>query len=230
MVLKFSGPMKYYQDKVYEFNIPAGHSCPQAVDCLVKTDRMTGKMVNGKGQKFRCYAAQNERFPSVREVRWKNFDAIRESKDIASLISDAIPKNAKRIRIHGSGDFFNQEYFDAWLDVCRRNPSILFWAFTKSVKLWINRINEIPDNLIMQASWGGREDHLIKKYNLKSATVFPTVEAAIASGLPIDVDDYYACSNNGSFALVDNFGPDKGARIYVQNLETHPSHKEVKNV
>ena len=38
-MVKFSGPMKYYKDKVYEFNIPAGHSCPYAVECLVKADR-----------------------------------------------------------------------------------------------------------------------------------------------------------------------------------------------
>lgn len=222
-MVKFSGPMKYYQDKVYEFNIPAGHSCPRAVECLVKVNRETGKMTNGKDQIFRCYAAQNERFPSTREMRWKNYDAIRSSDDIASLISASIPKNAKRIRIHGSGDFFNQEYFDAWLEVCRRHPDLLFWAFTKSIKYWVNRITEIPENLIMQASWGGKEDHMIDEHNLKSATVFPTVEAALASGLPIDVDDYYACTNNGSFALVDNFGPDKGGRIYVQNLEAETS-------
>jgi hypothetical protein len=229
-MVKFSGPMKYYKDKVYEFNIPAGHSCPQAVECLVKVDRETGKMANGKEQRFRCYAAQNERFPSAREMRWKNFDQIRKSEDIATLISSSIPKNAKRIRIHGSGDFFNQEYFDAWLEVCRQHPTILFWAFTKSVSLWINRLDSLPENLVMQASWGGREDHLITEHGLKSATVFPTVEAALASGLPIDVDDYYACTHNGSFALVDNFGPDKGARIYVENLDDHPSKKEMNSV
>lgn len=214
-MVKFSGPMKYYKDKVYEFNIPAGHSCPYAVECLVKADRQTGKMVNGKQQTFRCYAAMNERFPSVREVRWKNFDAIRSSTDVASLISCAIPNNAERVRIHGSGDFFNQQYFDAWLDVCQTRPDILFWAFTKSLKYWVNRLDSIPKNLILQASRGGRHDELIEEYNLKSATVFPTVEEALASGLPIDVDDYYACSHNGSFALVDNFGPDKGGRAYM---------------
>lgn len=219
--VRFSGPMKYYRDKVYEFNLPAGHTCPQAEACLVKADRETGKMVNGPKQEFRCYAALNERFPAARSSRWKNFDAVRNaSKDeIVEFIVNAIPKNAKRIRIHGSGDFFNQNYFDAWLEVCRQNPEVLFWAFTKSVRLWVNRKDEIPENLIMQASRGGREDHLIEKYALKSATVFKTVEEALISGLPIDVDDHYACSNKGSFALVDNFGPDKGGREYVKTLE-----------
>jgi hypothetical protein len=74
-------------------------------------------------------------------------------------------------------------------------------------------LNEIPINLILQASRGGKQDILIDQYNLKSATVFKTLQLAIKSGLPIDVDDKYACSNQGSFALVDNFGPDKGGKI-----------------
>ncbi len=124
-----------------------------------------------------------------------------------------MPKRANRIRIHGSGDFFNQHYFDAWLRVCEKNPDLLFWAFTKSIQFWVNRLDRMPSNFIMQASRGGRQDHLIDECNLKSATVFRTIEEARLSGLPIDIDDEYACTNQGSFALVDNFGPDRGGRF-----------------
>ncbi len=210
--VKFSGPMPYYEDKVYEFNLPAGHTCPQASECLLKADRETGKMTHGKNQVFRCYAAMTERFPAVRDARWSNLEAIRASKDMVNLISTAIPKKANRIRIHGSGDFFKQSYFDAWLEIARLNPEILFWAFTKSVQFWIKRMDTVPANLILQASRGGKQDHLIEEYDLKSATVFKTVALAKASGLPLDVDDRYACSNLGSFALVDNFGPDRGGK------------------
>jgi hypothetical protein len=213
--LTFSGPMSYYADRVFEFNIPAGHSCPNARECLVKADRETGKMVNGRDQQFRCYAAQSERFPSARKSRWRNFELLKSAKTearIAALINRSLPTNASRIRIHGSGDFFNQRYLDAWIKVCEQNSNLLFWAFTKSVQYWVNRIDKIPENLIMQASRGGRQDHLIDEYALKSATVFKTIEEAKKSGMPIDVDDTYACTNQGSFALVDNFGPDKGGR------------------
>ncbi len=212
LTVKFSGPMPYYQDKVYEFNLPAGHTCPQANECLLKADRETGKMTHGKNQVFRCYAAMTERFPAVRDARWSNLEAIRASKNMVNLISATIPKKADRIRIHGSGDFFKQSYFDAWLEIARLNPNILFWAFTKSVQFWIKRMDTVPANLILQASRGGKQDRLIDEYNLKSATVFKTITLAKASGLPLDVDDKYACSNLGSFALVDNFGPDRGGR------------------
>ena len=217
--LRFSGPMPYYADRVFEFNLPAGHSCPNALECLAKTDRETGKLSNGPQQRFVCYAAKSERFPSARNARWHNFDLLRAAKTearMAVLIGQSIPKRAARIRIHGSGDFYNQKYFDAWLRVCREHEDVLFWAFTKSVQYWVNRLDEVPGNLIMQASRGGRLDHLIDQHGLKSATVFRTVEEARASGMPIDTDDTYACSNQGSFALVDNFGPDKGGRINNQ--------------
>ena len=213
--VKFSGPMPYYEDKVYEFNLPAGHTCPQASECLLKADRETGKMTHGKNQVFRCYAAMTERFPAVRDARWSNLEAIRASKDMVNLISTAIPKKANRIRIHGSGDFFKQSYFDAWLEIARLNPDILFWAFTKSVQFWIKRMDTVPANLILQASRGGKQDRLIDEHNLKSATVYKTIALAKASGLPLDVDDKYACSNLGSFALVDNFGPDRGGNGVV---------------
>lgn len=213
--VSFSGPMPYYKDKVFEFNLPAGHSCPQAQECLMKADRMTGKMTNGPKQEFRCYAAAAERFPGVRDARWRNLEAVKASKDIVSLIMPAIPKRADRIRIHGSGDFFKQSYFDAWLEIARRNPDKLFWAFTKSVQFWVKRMNVIPPNLILQASRGGKKDHLIEEHGLKSATVFRTLAEAQASGLPIDTDDHYACTNQGSFALVDNFGPDRGGKILI---------------
>jgi hypothetical protein len=211
----FSGPMPYYKDKVYEFNLPAGHTCPQANECLMKANRETGKMENGPMQRFRCYAAAAERFPGVRDSRWRNLEAIKRSKDLVNLISPYIPKNASRIRIHGSGDFFKQSYFDAWLEIASRNPSKLFWAFTKSVQFWVKRMDKIPPNFILQASRGGKKDHLIEEYGLKSATVFRTLAEALQSGLPIDVDDTYACSNQGSFALVDNFGPDHGGKILL---------------
>ena len=207
--------MPYYKDKVYEFNLPAGHTCPQANECLMKANRLTGKMENGPAQTFRCYAAAAERFPGVRDARWRNLEAIKSSKNLVNLILPSIPQKADRIRIHGSGDFFKQSYFDAWLEIARRNPEKLFWAFTKSVQFWIKRIDEIPQNLILQASRGGKKDPLIDQFNLKSATVFRTLQEAIESGLPIDVDDTYACSNQGSFALVDNFGPDRGGRILI---------------
>lgn len=195
--MKFQKKKTFYPFPVYEFNLPAGHSCPYAKDCKIKVDRKTGKF-NTTGTKFRCYAASAERFPAVRESRWKNYEEVLAGKEIE------VPKDATHIRIHSSGDFFSQDYFDKWLEVCRKNPEVKFWAFTKSVQFWVNRLNEIPSNLTLQASRGSHQDDIAKKYNLKYAEVFQDIKD-VPGGMPIDTDDSLAMSGDISFALLDNF-------------------------
>ena len=199
---------KYYGDTVYEFNLPAGHSCPCACKCLTKADKETGRQTAGEQRVFRCYASSAERFPSARKSRWTNFDTLRQmntkEKMVESLLAMFTGKE-KAVRIHGSGDFFNQKYFDAWLEVCKALPSVEFWAFTKSVPYWVARIDEIPSNLVLTASIGGTHDRLATDSKLKTATVFMSTVEATASGLPIDNDDTQARIPDTNFALVDNY-------------------------
>ena len=199
---------KYYGDTVYEFNLPAGHSCPCACKCLTRADKQTGKQTAGEKRTFRCYAASAERFPAVRDSRWSNFDSLRQMKskeDVVDALVAMFTGKEKAVRIHGSGDFFNQRYFDAWLEVCKAMPDVEFWAFTKSVPFWLARIGEIPDNLVLTASMGGTHDQLAIDNNFKTATVFLSTVEATASGLPIDTDDSQARIQDTNFALVDNY-------------------------
>ena len=186
----------YYTGEVYEFNLPTGWSCPFAKECLVKVDKNTGKF-DIKADRYKCYAAYSERYPAVRKHRWNNLKSVFENKTIPEL-----PVGAKSIRIHASGDFFNQEYFDLWLEFCNKHPEVEFWAFTKSVGYWVARIGEIPSNLVLTASYGGRQDALIYKHSLKHCIVVKTRREA--KGLPIDTNDDYARLKDVNFALLDN--------------------------
>lgn len=194
--MNFQRKTKYYKGVVYEWNLPSGFSCPFALDCLVKVDRETGKF-NNKSTSYKCYSAMAERFPSCRDSRWRNFDFVRSGG------VPEIPPKAKAVRIHASGDFYSQSYFDMWLEVCRNNPNVEFWAYTKSVKYWVARINDIPRNLVLTASRGGRTDNLIDEYKLKNVEVIKRVEDA--NGRPIDNGDDQARQPNVNFCLLDNF-------------------------
>lgn len=196
MTGKFVKNTKYYRGIVYEWNLPTGTTCPFAMECKVVVDRHTGKFDVAKGQ-YRCYAASPERFPAVREHRWKNFEFVK-----AGGIPE-IPKGCKAIRIHASGDFFNQAYFDMWCELARQNPDIEMWAYTKSLSYWIARLDSIPENLILTASYGGRQDSLIKEYGLKHTIVFKSI-SEVPRGLPIDNNDDYARMPEINFALIDN--------------------------
>jgi len=194
--LKFIKNTKYYTGMVYEWNLPTGTTCPFALECKVTVDRITGKFDIYKGQ-YKCYAASPERFPAVREHRWRNFEYAKAGG------IPVLPKDCKEVRIHSSGDFFNQDYFDMWLELARNNPTINFWAYTKSLDYWVKRIDSIPPNLILTASYGGRRDDLIERFNLKNVKVYKTLEE-VPEDRPIDRNDDWARVPLVNFALLDN--------------------------
>jgi hypothetical protein len=204
-MLKFSIGNAKLQGITAIFDLPAGHSCPFANLCKSSANRITGRITDGPNTQFRCYAATGEaRSPQARRVRWHNFELLRKCKsasDMASLIANCLPETM-RIRIHSSGDFFNQDYFDAWLMVARQFPDRIFYAYTKALPFWIKRLGSIPSNFKLVASYGGTHDNLIVAHGLKSCLVVSSEEQARELGLELDHDDTHAWKGSNSFALL----------------------------
>lgn len=88
-----------------------------------------------------------------------------------------------------------------WLEIARENPEVEMWAYTKSLNYWVNRISSIPSNLTLTASYGGKHDNLIKKYNLKHAIV---TKDSTLTDMPYDTNDDMARIPNQAFYLLDN--------------------------
>lgn len=223
----FTRANRYIFDRsAWSWSIPSGHTCIGAQACYAAADRDTGKLTNGPRQEFRCYSAELERFPSVRARYWANYEAVRDrsSAEVAQVLKSILPAKARLVRIHTAGDFFHQRYFDGWLEFVHANRQVHFWAFTKSLPLWINRMGEIPRNLILQASYGGRWDHLIDKHKLKFARVVGSTAEAERLGLPVDTDDRLAAYGTQSFALVENRAAmrERMARLTINGAEIAP--------
>ena len=197
--------------EVYSFDLLSGWSCPFADQCLSRA--VVGqdgkrKIKDGKNTQFRCFSASQEvQYNNVYNLREANFSGLRSmsQEDMVATLSNALPNDAGVVRIHVAGDFFNQDYFDAWLQIAVLNPNTLFYAYTKSLQYWVNRLGVIPDNFVLTASFGGRLDHLVDSYGLRfSKVVFSEAEAA-ELGLAIDHDDSHAARpslRNQSFALL----------------------------
>lgn len=207
--LKFSKGNSKLGSHIYTISLLSGWSCPFAHDCLSKAvvDKETGKksLQDGKHTKFRCFSASQEVvYTNTYNARKHNFDLLRKknTEQMVKLIQESLPKKATTIRIHVGGDFFNQSYFDAWLQVAKNNKDILFYAYTKALPFWISRINEIPTNLKLNASKGGKRDDLIEKHNLKEAIVVYSEKQAEELNLEIDHDDTHAYKQDNSFALL----------------------------
>lgn len=181
--------------KIYSFDLLSGHSCPFADKCLSKAIATPAgrRIQDGPHTEFRCYSASQEvLFKNVYNLRKGNFDALRGKSrtEMFNLIDSALPKNVGIVRIHSAGDYFSQDYFDAWLSVAKLNPDILFYSYTKALPYWVNRISMIPDNFILTASYGGRKDDMIQTYGLRSVRVINHPDEA--NGLEIDHTDEHA--------------------------------------
>jgi hypothetical protein len=202
--------------KVYSLDLLSGHSCPFAKSCLskvklsydAKTDKVKRKVVDGKDTEIRCFSASQEaRLGNVHDRRKQNFDVLRNCKDSEEMhaaMDRALPSDSGIVRQHIGGDFFNEQYFLAWLMLAQSHPETLFYAYTKSLRYWLKNmalVNSL-DNVVLTASRGGREDFLIDKHNLREAIVVYSEEQAEKLGLPIDHDDSHAALNGGSFALL----------------------------
>ena len=199
---------------VTTFSLPAGHACPFAKDCRSSADRETGRITDGPDTEFRCYKASEEaRHRTSRESGWHNLDLLREYKSTAEMV-DLILKSllpgTPFVRIHTGGDFFSQRYFDAWLEAARQRPETTFYFYTKSLRYWVSRLEEVGDghtpgtvpNFVPTASRGGRDDHLIDTHGLRSARVVFSEAEAESLGLEIDHDDSHAMRHGRDFALL----------------------------
>lgn len=214
-LLKFSQGNAKLGKNIFTFSLPSGFACPHALDCLSKAHKTTGKITDGKATQFRCFSASQEAlYPSVRAQRWHNFDSLRglAVDEMYGLIFLSIPSKANMVRIHVGGDFFSQDYFDAWLAVAEQMPEVTFYAYTKSLPYWVSRIHDIPSNLILTASRGGRRDDMIETYKLREARVVFSVEEAESLGLEIDHDDSHAYNHGPSFALLIHGTQPKGSK------------------
>jgi hypothetical protein len=133
--------------------------------------------------------------PNLARALDRNIKALREAKTedkMADLIQQSLRYVAEvysSIRIHVHGDFFSATYFRAWAKVARQNPQRLFYAYTKSLPIWIANFEAVPSNMLIVASHGGKFDHMIKAYDLRSARWVMHPEEAEELRLPIDKDE-----------------------------------------
>ena len=229
--------------KIYSLDLLSGYSCPYAEKCLSKAVVQSDgrrKIKDGKKTEFRCFSASQEvQYTNVFNLRKHNYDSLRNLhiNDMIHHLHTDLPKNAGIVRIHVAGDFFNADYMQAWYNVALMNPSVLFYAYTKSLTYWEYRINEYPElhNFVLTASYGGRADHMISELGLRSTTVVYSEAEAEKLGLAIDHDDSHAARpslRNQDFALLVHGTQPKGseAAIALKSLKGKGSYSRKKNL
>lgn len=111
------------------FGLPAGkaYSCPGATSVCESV----------------CYAGKLEKvFPSVKKNLLHNWALLKDedlqgmytllSEMVAEFKAECVKKNAPMLfRIHWDGDFFSDDYAQAWRLVIEEQPDIQFWVYTR---------------------------------------------------------------------------------------------------
>lgn len=169
----------------------------------------TFKMDEGSDAELRCFSAVQEvAFPSVRRHRERNMRLLLTAKTkdkMRDLILRSLPqRHLSTLRIHVAGDFFNQAYFDAWMEVAQVHKRVRFYAYTKSIPFWRNYLNRhkvLPENVKLTASLGGKFDDLILP-GMCTAEIVMHPDEAKAKKLQIDHNDNLAEKARKPFALL----------------------------
>jgi hypothetical protein len=63
----------------------------------------------------------------------------------AALSLETLTTDIRVVRIHESGDFFSQDYLDAWIKISKAFPDVMFYTYTKSYMLDFNKALKLPN-------------------------------------------------------------------------------------
>ena len=136
---------------------------------------------------------------------WRNFDILwaagHNADVLADLIDSSLPKGATHIRIHVGGDYYNFDYYLAWMRVAQRHPEIIFYGYTKMIPFIKVTRPDMPANFRITASIGGRYDEMAYQYPVYARIVYSQQEADDL-GLEIDHDDSHAIDCTKPYAII----------------------------
>lgn len=172
------------------WNLPSQKTCPFATEHCKKY----------------CYAKKAERiYKNVLSSREKNLEESKKvtfAMDMILTISKLLNSKAyqgKKVcfRIHESGDFYSQEYFNKWLEIAKffeYNENLVFLAYTKSIDF----IHDLPSNFIIRLSiW---DDTNINTILSVDKAKFPTysAERLTAESIKNLGESYCDCNDCGT--------------------------------
>lgn len=167
---KLKSTSKAMNKRVFNFGITAYKSmsgkliCPFAKDCV----------------KF-CYAQKGAySWSNVKPAFEKRYELTKTDNFINLMNSEIKRKKVDFLRIHDSGDFYSKSYIQKWFQIANDNPNVKFYAYTKSFILF-QGLN-IPDNLDIIYSEGGKHDKLINTKIDRHARIFDNKEELTKQG------------------------------------------------
>ena len=152
--------------------------CPYAKDCV-----LTKTLDDGKVIQYKCYAQMGMyNFPNVKKAYLWRLEQYKTDEFVDMVINEIRRKRVEYLRIHDSGDFYDRTYVNKWLKIMELFPDVRFYAYTKSVPLFIRRMDELPSNFDVIFSEGSTHEHLVDKSKHRFSSVFNSITDLIRAG------------------------------------------------
>ena len=178
--------------RVLNFSLPAYKTitgktvCPFAKDCI----------------KY-CYAQKgNYKYPSVIKGLNNRYELSKTADFVPKMNATIILERPTHVRIHDSGDFYSIAYLNKWVQIANDNKEVIFYAYTKSIKFFIDGL-KLPKNLKIIFSEGSKTDNLINVNKHRHARIFKSKELLEASGyINASDNDLKAITSNKKVGLV----------------------------
>ena len=219
------------KDGIWNFTIPAWHTridgkfiktCPNAGACAKLCYARNGtylfpevKKAHEESLRFILEDLEGFKAAIINELKSPKFRMTLKARGFPFEITDSFLKRWSRnggaaVRIHDAGDFFSEDYLNAWLDIARARKNVLFYAYTKEVAMFKRLSSTFPDNFRFIFSTGGLQDHLIDFENDRHADVFPSKNSLVEAG-------YIDQSDNDLYAILL---PTNRIGIVINNIAT----------
>lgn len=156
------------------FSLPARECCPYATELCKKI----------------CYGRNaQELFQHVYDCRKRNYNETLKDSFVRDMIN-AIDYNLNRkkyvnkkiiFRIHETGDFFSQNYFNKWATIAehyKTNKKLIFQAYTKSLPFINKSLKEINIKLVfsIMLDTNKKDIDLARKLGINTFSAIPIEE------------------------------------------------------
>lgn len=119
--IAFPVPLRPGNDKtgtlIYTTSLPPGKTCPgMTADCWRE-----------------CYARKGHYNGPTVINRLALNDAMRHAPNfIGRVTGQIVSQGIQAVRVHAAGDFDTEVYIQKWIDIAKRNPDTVFYAYTRS--------------------------------------------------------------------------------------------------
>ena len=121
--------------------------------------------VNCATCKNTCYARQQfNQYTSTRRA-WTYNHELSKTKEFYFKACEQLQQKGSKdiIRLHSSGDFYDNEYIDKWYNIIKDNPNKMFYTYTKNYAN-AKRLNELPNCNVINSFIHGYRNYGTTEY------------------------------------------------------------------